>query len=86
MAVLHFMLKGPAIWGGFIALALGFLLGLREPMPQGLLLIGLGAVAFVACAVGRLLLASYLARTNRLSASGMVEADAASSSHRKIVV
>ena len=86
MAVLHFVLKGPAVWGGFLALALGLLLGHREPMPQGLLLIGLGAVAFVACTVGRLLLASHLARTNRLSPSGKGEADAASSSRRKIVV
>ena len=82
MAVLHFVLKGPAVWGG--VLALGLFLGLREPMSQGLLLIGLGAVAFVACAVGRLLLASYLARANRLSPGGMAEADAASSSRRTI--
>ena len=84
MAVLHFVLKGPAVWGGVLALALGLLLGLREPMPQGLLLIGLGAVAFVACTVGRLLLASHLARTSRLSPSVGVEADAPLSSHRRI--
>ena len=74
MAVLHFVVKGRTVWAGLLALALGLLLGLREPMPQGLLLIGLGAVAFVACLTGRLLLASHLVRTNRLGSSGTVAA------------
>ncbi len=74
LAVFHFVLKGPTVWGGLLAFALGLLLGLREPMAQGLLLIGLGAVAFVACLAGRLLLASHLARTNRLASSGSAAA------------
>jgi hypothetical protein len=59
MATLGFVVKAPTFWGGVFALALGLVLGLRAPMPQGLLLIGLGAVAFVACLAGQLVLASY---------------------------
>jgi hypothetical protein len=67
---LHFVLKGPTFWGGLFVFALGLLLGYRTPMPQGLLPIGLGAVAFVACFTGRLLLAIYLARTRPRTTSG----------------
>jgi len=49
MAVLHFVVKGWTVWAGLLTLALGLLLGLREPMPQGVLLIGMGVLAFVAC-------------------------------------
>jgi hypothetical protein len=63
MAVLHFVVKGWTVWAGLLTLALGLLLGLREPMPQGVLLIGMGALAFVACLIGRLLLATYLRNT-----------------------
>ena len=48
MAVLHFVVKGWTVWAGVLTLALGLLLGLREPMPQGVLLIGMGVLAFVA--------------------------------------
>ena len=65
MAVLHFVVKGWTVWAGFLTLALGLLLGLREPMPQGVFLIGMGALAFVVCLVGRLLLATYLRKTNQ---------------------
>jgi hypothetical protein len=65
MAVLHFVVKGWTVWAGLLTLALGLLLGLREPMPQGVLLIGMGALAFVACLVGRLLLATHLRNTNQ---------------------
>ena len=65
MAVFRFVVKGWTVWAGLLTLALGLLLGLREPMPQGVLLIGMGALAFVACLVGRLLLAAYLRNTNR---------------------
>ena len=67
MAVLHFVVKGWTVWAGLLTLALGLLLGLREPMPQGVLLIGMGVLAFVACLVGRLLLASYLRNTQSTS-------------------
>ena len=69
MAVLHFVVKGWTVWAGLLTLALGLLLGLREPMPQGLLLIGIGALAFVACLVGRLLLATYLRNAHQLRTS-----------------
>jgi len=69
MAVLYFVVKGWTVWAGLLTLALGLLLGLREPMPQGVLLIGIGALAFVACLVGRLLLATYLRNTNQLRTS-----------------
>ena len=69
MAVLYFVVKGWTVWAGLLTLALGLLLGLREPMPQGLLLIGIGALAFVACLVGRLLLATYLRNTHQLTTS-----------------
>lgn len=69
MTVLHFVLKGPAVWGGLLALALGLLLGLRESMPQGVLLIVLGALAFVSCLIGRLLLATHLRSTHRFETS-----------------
>ena len=60
MTVLHFVVKGWTVWAGVLTLTLGLLLGLREPMPQGILFIAMGALAFVACLVGRLLLAIYL--------------------------
>jgi len=69
MAVLNFVVKGWTVWAGLLTLALGLLLGLREPLPQGLLLIGIGALAFVACLVGRLLLANYLRNTHKLRTS-----------------
>ena len=65
MAVLHFVVKGWTVWAGLLTLALGLLLGLREPMPQGVLLIGMGALAFVACLIARLLLAIHLRNTNQ---------------------
>ncbi len=65
MAVLHFVIKGWTVWAGLLTLALGLLVGFREPMPQGVLLIGIGALAFVACLVGWLLLATYLRNTNQ---------------------
>ncbi len=69
MAVLHFVFKGWTVWAGLLTLALGLLLGLREPMPQGILPIGLGVLAFVACLIGRLLLATHLRNTNQLKTS-----------------
>ena len=69
MAVLHFVVKGWTVWAGLLTLALGLLLGLREPMPQSVLLIGMGVPAFVACLVGRLLLATYLRNTHQLRTS-----------------
>lgn len=72
MSILYFVLEGPTVWGGLLALGFGLLLGLRGPMPQGLLLIGLGALAFVACLLGRLFLAIHLARTGRLPFRGTV--------------
>jgi len=65
MTMLQFAFKGPAVWAGLLALALGLLLGLRESMPQGMLLIGLGALAFAASLIGRLLLATHVRNTNR---------------------
>jgi hypothetical protein len=64
MVVLQFVVKGWVVWAGLLTLALG-LLGLREPMPQGILPISLGALAFVACLIGRLLLATHLRNTNQ---------------------
>ena len=69
MKLIHFVIKGRAVWAGALALAVGIWLGLRESMPQGVLLIGLGALAFVACLVGRLLLATHLHNMNRSEAN-----------------
>ena len=38
-------------------------------MPQGILPIGLGGLAFVACLIGRLLFATHLRNTNQLRTS-----------------
>jgi hypothetical protein len=65
MAVLQFVVKGWVVWAGLLTLVLGLLLGLREPMPQRMLPIGLGVLAFVACLIGRLLLATHLRNTNQ---------------------
>jgi hypothetical protein len=67
--MLQFVLKGWVVWTGLLTLALGLLLGLREPMPQRNLLIGLGVLAFVASLVGRLLLATHLRSRNQPRAS-----------------
>jgi uncharacterized membrane protein len=64
MAMLQFVVKGWVVWAGLLTLAFGLLLGLRDPMPQGILPIGLGALAFVASLIGRLLLATHV-RTNQ---------------------
>ena len=61
MATLRFIVKGPTVWVGLLALALGLTFGLRAPMPAGLSLIGLGTMGFVMAVVGRLALASLLA-------------------------
>ena len=76
MAVLHFVLKGRAVWLGFLTFSLGLLLGLRNPMPQAVLPIGLGALAFIACLIGRLLLAIHVRNTNR-TATGQIAAGTA---------
>ena len=68
MAILHFVLKGRAVWLGLITFSLGLLLGLREPMPQAVLPISLGALAFIACLIGRLLLAIHVRSSNRTTA------------------
>ena len=60
MALIHFVIKGRAVQAGILALALGILLGLRESMPQGVLLIALGALAFVASLASRVVLAAHL--------------------------
>jgi uncharacterized membrane protein len=65
MVMLQFVVKGWVVWAGLLTLALGLLLGLRDPMPQGILPIGLGALAFVACLIARLLLATHLRNTNQ---------------------
>jgi uncharacterized membrane protein len=65
MVLLQFVLKGWVVWAGLLTLALGLLFGLREPMPRGIVPIGLGVLALVACMIGRLLLATHLRNTNR---------------------
>ena len=65
MVMLRFVVKGWVVWAGLLTLALGLLLGLRDPMPQSILPIGLGALAFVACLIARLLLAIHLRNTNQ---------------------
>jgi uncharacterized membrane protein len=65
MPMLQFVFKGWTVWAGLLTLALGLLLGLREPMPQGIFPIGVGVLAFVACLIGRLLLAIHLRKTNQ---------------------
>jgi hypothetical protein len=71
MATLRFIVKGPTVWVGLLALALGLTFGLRAPMPAGLSLIGLGTMGFVMSIVGRLALASHLAyRARQLGLDG----------------
>lgn len=63
--------KGPTVWVGLLALALGLTFGLRAPMPAGLFLIGLGTMGFVMSTGGRLALASHRAyRAKQLGLGG----------------
>jgi hypothetical protein len=71
VSTLGFVVKAPAVWGSLAVLVLAVILALVQPAPHLYVLVGLGIVTFVACAAGRLALASYVAKKPAPAAWGM---------------